>query len=75
MRLMYPCLGLSKSWQSLMAALLLRFRTMGRRPMYVCSGQCFLQLLTWTQSAEELSSMVLTKMKETAEQYLNKKVK
>ena len=27
------------------------------------------------QSAEELSSMVLVKMKETAEQYLNKKVK
>ena len=27
------------------------------------------------QSAEELSSMVLTKMRETAEQYLNKKVK
>jgi Icc-related predicted phosphoesterase len=27
------------------------------------------------QSAEELSSMVLVKMRETAEQYLNKKVK
>lgn len=27
------------------------------------------------QSAEELSSMVLTKMKQTAEQYLNKNAK
>jgi molecular chaperone DnaK (HSP70) len=37
-------------------------------------------LLTWhhetpSQTAEELSSMVLTKMKSTAEQYLNKPVK
>ena len=32
-------------------------------------------LLTLPQSAEELSSMVLSKMKETAESYLNKKVK
>jgi len=28
-----------------------------------------------SQSAEELSSMVLVKMRETAEQYLNKKIK
>jgi len=33
------------------------------------------QLLMIYQSAEELSSMVLTKMRETAEQYLNKKIK
>jgi len=32
-------------------------------------------VLTQIQSAEELSSMVLVKMRETAEQYLNKKVK
>lgn len=31
--------------------------------------------LTSSQSAEELSSMVLVKMRETAEQYLNKKIK
>jgi molecular chaperone DnaK len=28
-----------------------------------------------SQTPEELSSMVLVKMKETAEQYLNKKIK
>lgn len=33
------------------------------------------QVLMIYQSAEELSSMVLTKMRETAEQYLNKKIK
>ncbi|KAF7315724.1 hypothetical protein MIND_00088100 [Mycena indigotica] len=47
----------------------------GGKKTFVCSSSKFdgFKLLS-RQSAEELSSMVLTKMKETAEQYLKQKV-
>ena len=49
----------------------------GKKQLYVSNPFC--NVLSspdvFFQSAEELSSMVLTKMRQTAEQYLSKKVK